>query len=59
MITAGAFAKWSVVAIVALSALILASRMRKGGDAADVTGTMIGLLLDAWIIVAVCVWWHP
>jgi hypothetical protein len=59
-VTAAVFAKWSVVGIVALAMLlVIGGHMRKGRPAGEVAGSMIGLLFDTWIIVAVCVWWHP
>lgn len=58
------FAKWSVVALVAVGilaniAINIGREKSKPVDGATILGYLIGLLLRAWVIVAVCVWWQP
>ena len=51
------FAKWSIVVIMAYGALtsIFVGMSSKNGQ---VGIRMIGLLVNGWIIVAICVWWR-
>ncbi len=52
-------AKWSVVALVAVGILAHIAINTRGParDGATTFGVIIGLLLRAWIIIAVVMWW--
>lgn len=61
--TAVALAKWSTVALMALgligNLIISLSRPATGeGKGARVAGVVIGMIIRAWIIIAICVWWQ-
>jgi hypothetical protein len=62
-VNAAQFAKWSVVSLIAAGLLIgnalSLAKPREKYTGGQIIGATLGVLLRAWMIIAICVWWQP